>query len=297
MDALAELETTLASIPSAVVAFSGGVDSSVVAAAAVTRARRWRRRRDRGVARRSRAVSWTARERSLGRSGSSTRSSRPTSWRARPTVATTVTGATTARSSCTRCWARSPSGEGSPPSCPARTRTTSATGVRDSAPPPSAGSGTRSSRPGSARPRSAPSRARSACRTRRSPPRPASPRGCPTGRRSTLEVLAQVDRAEAALKRLGYRELRVRHFGTLARVELGAEDLARASTAEGRRRVEAAVRSAGYVDVEIEAFDRRRIPAADRDSLGARPRGRRSGSIAARTRTARTAPDCPVILP
>src|SRR3989304_5102445 len=34
MDALAELERTLATLPSAVVAFSGGVDSSVVAAAA-----------------------------------------------------------------------------------------------------------------------------------------------------------------------------------------------------------------------------------------------------------------------
>ena len=40
----------------------------------------------------------------------------------------------------------------------------------------------------------------------------------------TPEKLRQIDRAEAALRRLGLTELRVRHHGDLARVELGAED-------------------------------------------------------------------------
>ncbi len=87
--------------------------------------------------------------------------------------------------------------------------------------------------------------------------KPASPclaSRLPYGTPVEVSVLAQVDRAEAALKRLGHRELRVRHFGMLARVEFGSEDLIRASTAEGRRAVEAVVRSAGYVDVDIEAF-------------------------------------------
>lgn len=88
--------------------------------------------------------------------------------------------------------------------------------------------------------------------------KPASPclaSRLPYGTPVDPEVLAQVDRAETALKRLGYRELRVRHFGTLARVELGAEDLVRANTDEGGRTLDAAVRSAGYGDVEIGTFE------------------------------------------
>ena len=65
------------------------------------------------------------------------------------------------------------------------------------------------------------------------------------------QVLARVDRAELALKRLGYRILRVRHFGELGRVELGGEELERALTPAGREEVTAAVASAGYSAVEI----------------------------------------------
>jgi uncharacterized protein len=64
-------------------------------------------------------------------------------------------------------------------------------------------------------------------------------------------TLAQIDRAELAVKRLGYRVLRVRHYGERGRVELGAEELPRALTVEGRAAVTAAVRSAGYAVVEI----------------------------------------------
>ena len=88
--------------------------------------------------------------------------------------------------------------------------------------------------------------------------KPASPclaSRLPYGTPVDLEVLAKVDRAEAALKRLGYRELRVRHFGPRARVELGAQDLPRARTDEGRRIVEAAMWAAGYADIEIEPFE------------------------------------------
>ncbi len=87
--------------------------------------------------------------------------------------------------------------------------------------------------------------------------KPASPclaSRLPYGTPVEPEVLAKVDRAEAGLKRLGYREVRVRHFGALARVELGVEELARASTDEGRRLVHAVIRSAGYVDVRVEPF-------------------------------------------
>lgn len=64
-------------------------------------------------------------------------------------------------------------------------------------------------------------------------------------------VLAQIDRAELALKALGYRILRVRHLGDVGRVELAADELPRALAAEGRRAIVAAVRSAGYAEAEI----------------------------------------------
>jgi uncharacterized protein len=73
----------------------------------------------------------------------------------------------------------------------------------------------------------------------------------PYGTAVDPQALARIDRAELALKRLGYRILRVRHFGELGRVELGGDELGRALTPAGRTEVTAAVASAGYSAVEI----------------------------------------------
>lgn len=84
--------------------------------------------------------------------------------------------------------------------------------------------------------------------------KPASPclaSRIPYGTPVDPDVLAQIDRAELAVKRLGYRVLRVRHHGSLGRVELAADELPRALTAEGRRSVLEAVLSAGYADAAI----------------------------------------------
>ena len=62
-------------------------------------------------------------------------------------------------------------------------------------------------------------------------------------------MLAQVDRAEQALKALGFRVLRVRHFGELGRIELSADELERALADPDP--VVAAVRGAGYRRAEI----------------------------------------------
>src|SRR5690606_28975489 len=72
-------------------------------------------------------------------------------------------------------------------------------------------------------------------------------------REVTPEVLGQIERAEDALHDLGYAVLRVRHHGTLARVELGDGELQRATADEGEQAaVIAAVRSAGFAEVEID---------------------------------------------
>jgi uncharacterized protein len=84
--------------------------------------------------------------------------------------------------------------------------------------------------------------------------KPASPclaSRIPYGTEVEPAVLAQIDRAELALKNLGYRVLRVRHFGALGRVELAAEELPRALVPEGRAEIVAAVQAAGYAAVEI----------------------------------------------
>jgi pyridinium-3,5-biscarboxylic acid mononucleotide sulfurtransferase len=56
-------------------------------------------------------------------------------------------------------------------------------------------------------------------------------------------------------------DLRVRHFGDLARVEMGADELTRWSTGDAHAAIESAVREAGYERVEID------------------PRGFRSGAL------------------
>lgn len=61
--------------------------------------------------------------------------------------------------------------------------------------------------------------------------------------------LARIDRAEQALKALGLGPLRVRHLGDLGRVELSAADLDRRDELAGR--IAHAVTAAGYARVEI----------------------------------------------
>jgi uncharacterized protein len=72
----------------------------------------------------------------------------------------------------------------------------------------------------------------------------------PYGTPVTLSLLTQVAAAESALRRLGFKELRVRHYGDLARIELGAGELARA-VAEADH-VVAGVKRAGYRYVTLD---------------------------------------------
>ncbi|MFP5281870.1 MAG: ATP-binding protein [Actinomycetes bacterium] len=62
----------------------------------------------------------------------------------------------------------------------------------------------------------------------------------------TPEKLAQIDAAETALRGLGLTDLRVRHHGDLARLELPADDLARAASGPLRDQVRRAVLAAGF---------------------------------------------------
>ena len=72
----------------------------------------------------------------------------------------------------------------------------------------------------------------------------------PYGTPVTLERLGSVERAEAALRRLGFAELRVRHEGPLARIEVPVVDLE--AVVAARDDVVAAVKAAGYPVVTLD---------------------------------------------
>lgn len=76
----------------------------------------------------------------------------------------------------------------------------------------------------------------------------------PYGTEVTVALLSQVDRAESALRRLGFRQLRVRHYGQTARIEVPVDDLP--TVVEQRERVVDAVRAQGYryVTLDLEGF-------------------------------------------
>jgi uncharacterized protein len=76
------------------------------------------------------------------------------------------------------------------------------------------------------------------------------------GRAVTREVLEQVERGEESLRRLGFRELRVRHHGELARVELARDEMPRALTMETMDAIAAALHEAGfkYVTLDCKGF-------------------------------------------
>lgn len=66
----------------------------------------------------------------------------------------------------------------------------------------------------------------------------------------TAQVLRQVDLAERALRNLGFEDLRVRHHDKLARIEVDPVMIDRALTA--REQIIEAVKSAGYVYVTLD---------------------------------------------
>jgi uncharacterized protein len=74
----------------------------------------------------------------------------------------------------------------------------------------------------------------------------------PFGEPLTMERLGRVERAEAALRTLGFAELRVRDHGALARLELPLPEMRRALGRELRVGLVAALRAAGYVYVSLD---------------------------------------------
>jgi uncharacterized protein len=74
----------------------------------------------------------------------------------------------------------------------------------------------------------------------------------PYGQVVTIEKLSMVDRGETALKQLGFRQVRVRHHGELARIEVGADELSRALDPEMAGRIFGAIKDLGFKYVTLD---------------------------------------------
>ena len=74
----------------------------------------------------------------------------------------------------------------------------------------------------------------------------------PYGTEVTAERLALVERGEAALRNLGFRQVRVRYRDDLASVEIASDELSRALQPEVSAAIIAAVQAAGFADVTID---------------------------------------------
>jgi pyridinium-3,5-biscarboxylic acid mononucleotide sulfurtransferase len=84
--------------------------------------------------------------------------------------------------------------------------------------------------------------------------KPASPclaSRVPYGTAVDAAMLAQIDRAERGVRALGFPIVRVRHFGTEGRVEIGADELERAREEPARTAIRSAVIRAGYATASI----------------------------------------------
>lgn len=100
----------------------------------------------------------------------------------------------------------------------------------------------------------------------------------PYGTAITRERLAKVERAEAALRGLGFRELRVRFEDDTARLEIAASEIARCCVPEVRSAIVHAVRGAGFrrVVLDLDGFRSGSLNDAVADAPPSRDRVDRS---------------------
>lgn len=78
----------------------------------------------------------------------------------------------------------------------------------------------------------------------------------PYGTPITGEGLRQVGGAEKALRELGFRQVRVRHHNEIARIEVGAEEIRHLLDPEVARQVVKALKATGYtyITVDLEGY-------------------------------------------
>lgn len=78
----------------------------------------------------------------------------------------------------------------------------------------------------------------------------------PYGTEVTPARLRQVEQGEAALRALGFQQVRLRHHGDLARIEIAPEEMPRALDAEMAGRLSAAIKPLGFrwVSLDLDGY-------------------------------------------
>lgn len=74
----------------------------------------------------------------------------------------------------------------------------------------------------------------------------------PYGERITEEKLRRVEKAEVFLKNLGFRQLRLRHHGSLARIEVDQEDIPAFLDVKRRKKIIDYLKSLGYCYIALD---------------------------------------------
>jgi uncharacterized protein len=74
----------------------------------------------------------------------------------------------------------------------------------------------------------------------------------PYGTKVTAENLAQIERGEAALREMGFKQFRLRHHDALARIEIASDELPRALDSTMAAEIIWRVKQIGYADVQID---------------------------------------------
>ncbi len=74
----------------------------------------------------------------------------------------------------------------------------------------------------------------------------------PYGSRVTIEKLSRIDGAERSLRSLGFKVLRVRHHDDLARIEVGLDELPRLLDPQVREKVNARFKQLGFLHVTVD---------------------------------------------
>lgn len=86
----------------------------------------------------------------------------------------------------------------------------------------------------------------------------------PYGLPVTIEMLSRVERAENVLREFGFRQVRVRAHGELARIEIAPDELPRALQAEMAEAIAARVRGTGfaYATLDLDGYRQGSLNAA-----------------------------------
>ncbi len=74
----------------------------------------------------------------------------------------------------------------------------------------------------------------------------------PYGTAVTPELMEKIDRAEAVLRELGFRQFRVRAHGELARIELAPDELSRGLQPEVSQKIAAGIKKTGFAIVTLD---------------------------------------------